>query len=50
VKDAHFVYDQAGIEKIFKEILQKAEEHGILYDNEEKVFKLKKAGRLIFSL
>ena len=50
VKDAHFVYDQGGMEDIFKKILQKAEEHGILYDDEEKVFKLKKAGRLIFSL
>jgi len=50
VKDAHFVYDPAGVEEIFKGILQKAEEHGIFYDDEEKVFKLKKAGRLIFSL
>lgn len=50
VKDAYFVYDRAGIEKIFKKILQEAEEHGIVYDNEEKVFKLKRAGRLVFSL
>jgi len=50
VKDACFVYDQADIEKLFERILQEAEEHGIIYDGEEKVFKLKKAGRLVFSL
>ncbi len=44
-----FVYDRAGIKKLFKRILQEAEEHGIIYDSEEKVFKLKKAGRLVFS-
>ena len=40
-KDAHFVYDRAGIEKIFDMILRKAEDHGIVYDDREKVFKLK---------
>jgi len=50
VNDAYFVYDRAGIEKIFKKILQEAEDHGIVYDNEEKVFKLKRVGRLVFSL
>jgi len=50
VRDACFVDDRAGIDKIFKEILQQAEEHGIVYDNEEKVFKLKRIGRLVFSL
>jgi len=50
VKDAYFVYDRAGIEKIFEDILQEAKDHGIVYDNEEKVFKLKRAGRLVFSL
>jgi predicted nucleotidyltransferase len=50
VKDACFVDDRAEIEKIFKKILQQAEEHGIVYDNEEKVFKLKKVERLVFSL
>lgn len=49
VKDACFVYDRAGIEKIFEKILHEAKEHGIVYDNEEKVFKLKRAGRLVFS-
>jgi len=50
VKDAYFVYDRAGIEKILEDILQEAKDHGIVYDNEEKVFKLKRAGRLVFSL
>lgn len=50
VKDAYFVYDRAEIEKIFEKILQEAEKEGILYDSQEEVFKLKKPGRLIFSL
>jgi hypothetical protein len=37
-------------QKLFRRILQEAEEHGIIYDSEEKVFKLKKAERLVFSL
>jgi chorismate mutase len=44
------VYDRAEIEKIFKKVLQKAEEHGIVYDNQEKVFNLKMAERVAFSL
>jgi len=50
VKDACFVYDRVEIEKIFKKILQKAEEHGIVYNNQEKVFSLKRAKRVVFSL
>lgn len=50
VKNADFVYDRAEVEKTFEMILQEAEEHGIEYDDEEKVFKLKRPGRLIFSL
>ena len=50
VKDAQFVYDRAEIEKLFKRILKEAEAHGIMYDNEEKVFKLLKPGRAVFSL
>jgi predicted nucleotidyltransferase len=50
MKDAHFVYDRAVIEKIFKKVLQKAEEHGIVYNNQEKVFSLKRAKRVVFSL
>jgi len=49
-KDARFVYDRAGIEEVFKKILQEAEAHGIVYDDEEKVFRLKKVRRLAFSL
>ncbi len=50
VKDACFVYDRAEVEKIFEKILQKAEEHGIVYNNDEKVFGLKRAERVVFSL
>jgi len=50
VKDACFVYDRAGVEKIFGMILQEAEEHGVVYDNQEKVFSLKMAERVVFSL
>jgi hypothetical protein len=50
IKDACFVYDRAEIEKIFEKVLQKAEEHGIVYDNQEKVFSLKMAERVAFSL
>jgi predicted nucleotidyltransferase len=49
-KDARFVYDRAGIEEVFKRILQEAEAHGIVYDDEEKVFRLKRVRRLTFSL
>ena len=49
-KDARFVYDRAGIEEVFKKILQEAEAHGIVYDDEEKVFRLKRTKRLAFSL
>ena len=50
VKDACFVYDRAEVEKIFQKVLQKAEEHGIVYDDQEKVFSLKTAKRVVFSL
>lgn len=50
VKDACFVYDRADIEKIFQKVLQRAEEHGIVYDDQEKVFSLKTAKRVVFSL
>lgn len=50
IKDAYFVLDQRRINRIFRRILKEAEEHGIIYDDEERVFKLKKMGRLIFSL
>lgn len=50
VKDACFLYDKVGIEGTFRRILQKAEEQGIIYDDQEKVFRLKRAGRVVFSL
>jgi len=50
VKDGCIVYDRAEIERIFERVLQKAEEHGVAYDAQEKVFSLKKAERLVFSL
>jgi predicted nucleotidyltransferase len=50
LKDGSFVYDRAEIEKVFKKILEEAEKQGIIYDNQEKVFKLRRAERMIFSL
>lgn len=49
IKDARFVYDSEKIEEMFLNILKEAEEHGIIYDNEEKVFKLKRKERMVFS-
>ena len=40
VKDACFLYDRAEIERVFERILQEAGKHGIVYDDQEKVFKL----------
>lgn len=50
LKDAHFVFDKGSLKEIFGMILKEAEKCGIVYDNEEKVFKLKRPGRTIFSL
>ncbi len=50
VKDACFVYDSGRIKEAFKMILEKAEQYGIIYDSREKVFRLEKPGRTIFSL
>jgi len=50
MRDAYFVYDRAEIDEVFKMILQEAGEHGIVYDSEEKVFKMKRVERLVFSL
>lgn len=50
IKDACFVYDSGRIKETFKMILEEAEHYGIVYDGKEKVFKLKKPGRIIFSL
>lgn len=50
IKDACFVHDRGGIMEVFKGILREAEEHGIVYDEERKVFKLKRKGRVVFTL
>ena len=50
VKDAQFVYDRANIEELFKRILREAKTHGIVYDEKDKVFRLIKPGRVVFSL
>ncbi len=49
MKDARFVYDPAGIAEIFGEILRQAEEQGIVYGEQAKVFRLKEARRTVFS-
>jgi predicted nucleotidyltransferase len=49
LKDAYFLDDQGGIEETFKKILHKAQKHGIIYDDQKKVFKLKDPKRLVFS-
>ncbi len=50
LRDACFLYDRAGIEDLFKKILQEAEKHGIVYDHRDKVFRLNRPGRVVFSL
>ena len=48
MKDARFVHDRAGIAALFAEILRQAEEQGILYDERERVFRLREARRTQF--
>jgi len=50
IKDAYFVYDRAEIEEVFKKILQEAQKQGIIYDEQDKVFRVRKPERVIFSL
>mgnify|MGYP000626562296 CR=1 FL=1 len=50
IKDSIFAYDAANIREIFKKILDEAEKHGVFYDEKEKTFKLRKQGRIFFSL
>ena len=50
IKDACFIYDRGGLKLLFKRILKEAAEHGIIYDEKEKVFRLEKVGRVVFSL
>jgi hypothetical protein len=49
MRDAIFAYDVMGVEEIFKDI-DKARKYGIFYDEKEKVFKLRKRGRIVFHL
>ncbi|MFZ2070543.1 MAG: nucleotidyltransferase domain-containing protein [Halobacteriota archaeon] len=50
IHDACFVYDPEDIKGVFKMILEKAEQSGIIYETRERVFKSTKPGRAIFSL
>jgi len=50
IKDSIFAYDVANIREIFKKILEEAEKHGVFYDEKEKIFKLRRQGRVSFSL
>jgi predicted nucleotidyltransferase len=50
VKDACLVYDRAGLANTFELILQQAEKHGIVYDEQERIFRLKRPARVIFSV
>lgn len=50
IRDAQFIYDKANIKEIFRKILEEAEKHGIIYNEKERVFKVKKHGRVFFSL
>jgi len=48
LRDARFAFDRGGIEELFKAILRRAEESGIVYDEEEGVFKLVDPSRGVF--
>jgi predicted nucleotidyltransferase len=50
LKDAVFAYDAGGVKGIFRKILDKAEKSGVFYDEEEGTFRLRKRGRVVFSL
>jgi predicted nucleotidyltransferase len=50
VKDAVFAYDAGGVKEIFRKILDEAEKSGIFYDEEEGTFRLRRRGRVVFSL
>jgi len=49
IKDACFLVDRAQVQALFEKILQQAAEHGIVYDEKEKLFKLARPGPLVFS-
>ena len=50
IKDGIFAYDKGNVQEVFREILRRAEEKGIFYDEKDKVFKLRKPGRVVLSL
>jgi len=45
-----FAYDAGGVKEIFRKILDEAEKSGVFYDEEERTFRLRKRGRVVFSL
>jgi len=49
IKDAQFIVDHAGVEEIFKKILQQAAEKGIIYDEKDRLFRLQRARRMVFT-
>jgi len=50
IKDAMFVYDGAHVSELFKRILEEAERVGIIYDENDGIFRSKRPGRIIFSV
>ncbi len=50
IRDAQFVDDRAGVEALFRQILNAAESAGIVYDEQEGVFRVCREGRVVFSL
>lgn len=49
MKDACFLVDRAGVHELFKKILKQAEEKGIIYDEKDRVFRLRRPGRMVFT-
>ncbi|MGB9630873.1 MAG: nucleotidyltransferase domain-containing protein [Candidatus Methanodesulfokora sp.] len=50
IRDAIFAFDRGNVQEVFREILRKAEEKGIFYDERDRVFRLRKPGRVVLSL
>ncbi len=50
IRDAQFVDDRAGVEALFRRILNEAEAQGIMYDAQEGVFRVCRKGWVVFSL
>jgi len=49
IKDACFLVDRAQVQELFEKILQQAAEHGIVFDEREKLFRLTRPGKVVFS-